>query len=730
MANVQRMGLPPQGTAAGARPVGTAGLPGQQQTIVLARPPAGVAMTPGVRPQFTTASPQAMRAGSIIPGMRVQAPAGGVARPIHVPTVAGGGNLVINNPGLAPGQPGSQITVPIQSLQSLQPGQGIPTGQAGHLLVKTENNQYQILRVDTSAASSQPASLPTSISMSSLRPSVAPALPTRPVGPASSTTAISAAAGKSVTSTSAVASRPTASATAAASGGGMGGQMTPDTAKLKCKNFLSTLLRLAGEQPAQVAMNVRNLIQGLIDGKVEPEVFTTKLQRELSSSPQPCLVPFLKKSLPYLQQSLAMGELTIEGVVAPAKFQNRTANLPGLSGVRGGVLRPSSSNVIYPSSTTVVRTPNSPATARGAISAQRAPSLSVTQFQNKSLMGGKMTGTTATKIPASSSPLIQKPGMRPQQILTKPMHPSTTIQKIGGAGMALKTMPMVGTPGTSITPLGKAALPNNLQPYNAGGVTNKRPYNNVGPGGGAYSTAGDDDINDVAAMGGVNLAEETQRMASGDLIANQVVRSCKDETFLQTGLLHERISRICRNQGLEEPPSEVINLVSHATQERLKTLLEKLAVVAEHRLDVVRASDEGDKYDVSQDVRGQIKFMSELEKIERKRHDEAERELLFRAAKSRTKTEDPEKEKLRAKAKELQRFEEEQQKHEKANTTAMLAIGGGPRKKFKTDDYSFGAATLANRPRIKRVHVRDLLFLMEQEKETKRSPLLWKSLCS
>ena len=58
-------------------------------------------------------------------------------------------------------------------------------------------------------------------------------------------------------------------------------------------------------------------VQGLIDGRVEPEVFTTRLQRELNSSPQPCLVPFLKKSLPYLQHSLATRELTIEGVNPP-----------------------------------------------------------------------------------------------------------------------------------------------------------------------------------------------------------------------------------------------------------------------------------------------------------------------------------------------------------------------------------------------------------------------------
>ena len=92
----------------------------------------------------------------------------------------------------------------------------------------------------------------------------------------------------------------------------MGQQMTPDTAKviyyrwfsirnhhhldhhgnhhnyiqIKCKNFLATLLRLSSDQPECVARNVRGLIQGLIDGRVEPELFTTKLQKELNSSPQ------------------------------------------------------------------------------------------------------------------------------------------------------------------------------------------------------------------------------------------------------------------------------------------------------------------------------------------------------------------------------------------------------------------------------------------------------------
>lgn len=41
-------------------------------------------------------------------------------------------------------------------------------------------------------------------------------------------------------------------------------QMSPNTAKKKCKNFLSTLIRLASDQPPNVANNVKNLIQGLI----------------------------------------------------------------------------------------------------------------------------------------------------------------------------------------------------------------------------------------------------------------------------------------------------------------------------------------------------------------------------------------------------------------------------------------------------------------------------------
>lgn len=54
----------------------------------------------------------------------------------------------------------------------------------------------------------------------------------------------------------------------------------------------------------------------------------------------------------------------------------------------------------------------------------------------------------------------------------------------------------------------------------------------------------DDDINDVAAMGGVNLAEENQRMAAAANEVGTQIRSCKDETFFLTNTLANKITRI------------------------------------------------------------------------------------------------------------------------------------------------------------------------------------------
>jgi len=412
----------------------------------------------------------------------------------------------------------------------------------------------------------------------------------------------------------------------------MGQQMTPDTAKVKCRNFLATLLRLASDQPDTVAKNVRELIQGLIESRVEPEVFTTRLQKELNSSPQPCLVPFLKKSLPYLQHSLASRELTIEGVTAPRMDQ--VGKLP--SG-----LTPGASPRPLTSGTTVMR----PAAVAGGVA-----------------------------------------------------RPATFARQ------ALPTRPVQLSSSSSLMP-----------PPKAPGLVIKKS-------GGSLST--DDDINDVTAMGGVNLSDEARKLGSEHV--GSVLRSTRDTAFLQTGLLHQKVARICKEKGLEAPPQDVLNLISAATQERLKTCVSKLSVIAEHRMDLIKS--EGN-YEVTQDVKQQLRFLEDLDKMEKKRHEEAERELLLRAAKSRTKTDDPEREKLKAKAKDIQREEADRIRHEEANRTALEAIGGPKKRKFGDSggpDSAMGPPALPVRSRTKRVHLRDVMFMMEQEKRLKHSDLLFR----
>ncbi|KTG41805.1 hypothetical protein cypCar_00006846, partial [Cyprinus carpio] len=64
----------------------------------------------------------------------------------------------------------------------------------------------------------------------------------------------------------------------------------------KCKNFLATLIKLASHNSPspETSRNVKALVQDLLDAKIDPEEFTSRLQSELKSSPQPYLVPFLK----------------------------------------------------------------------------------------------------------------------------------------------------------------------------------------------------------------------------------------------------------------------------------------------------------------------------------------------------------------------------------------------------------------------------------------------------
>ncbi|KZC08446.1 Transcription initiation factor TFIID subunit 4 [Dufourea novaeangliae] len=699
----------------------------------------------GVTPTIVPSNVQILNVNAMRPGTPV---AGQQAGKQVASRVVIGQHMI----GTRPGAPG----ITLQTLHGLQPG------TQGHILLKTETGQYQLIRVGPPPTAGTPAGAavtPNSIAGNAVVAAPSPGttyrlasvpavsrLNTQFTGPPLTTlrktvqvcdiswngvigkamyftvaATITTATTAPVTVTAAATTAPTPPVSTVQTVQTSTPRQTTDNTKEKCRKFLANLLELSSREPKAVERNVRTLIQELIDTKVEPEEFCDRLERLLNASPQPCLIGFLKKSLPLLRQSLVTKELVIEGI------------------------KPPPASVVFPvTSATAVVTQQNQIRPTIAVTPATIPVTAVTATTQIRVM---------TPIPAATT-TVPRPVQPVQQRLIRPVttvvrsptaytvkstvavsgiRPTApTVQKPPVTTTVVKTVPTT-TQGKTVnitTTVNKAVVPS-FVPKPTTKEKEKKTFSSAG-----YT--GDDDINDVAAMGGVNLAEESQRILGSTEFVGTQIRSCKDEVFLHMTPLQQRIKQIVSNYGLEEPNQEVAALISHAAQERLKNLVEKLAVIAEHRIDLIKVDP---RYEVTQDVRAQLKFLEDLDKVERRRHEEQERELLLRAAKSRAKTEDPEQAKLKAKAKEMQRAEMEELRQREANLTALQAIG--PRKKPKLDVGGSASSPGSNsglntsatginrqmpmRPRLKRVNFRDLLFLLEQEKETCRSTTLYKS---
>ncbi|CAH1960048.1 unnamed protein product [Acanthoscelides obtectus] len=663
--------------------------------------------------------------------------------------------VVLSAPQLVGARPGTpQLT--LQSFHGLQPG------QQGALLLKTENGQYQLLRVGPP---------PTAVSQATGQP-VAYRMQTVPATAVSAPTPIQTSTISSTTPAvvhqqdqAAVQQQQQQTVTTAPQQQTVQVQQTRpanDNTKEKCRKFLANLLELSSREPKAVEKNVRTLIQELIDNKVEPEDFCDKLERLLNASPQPCLIGFLKKSLPLLRHSLATQEMTIDGIRPPAA--DVVFSVAGAAPTVQTAVRPGLANQVR-----IVGAP-------GATTAVNRPGQQVIQQRMVAPVRTAAPAGVATTVPISQMQVVRPQQQQQQQTIQPPaLHP--VFANSGGqpvvraaAGGIIRQPVQVRTvgPGAVIAPrphqlqirqvapaispaTHKAAAPPSRPmpaPKGAGQPTGKqqlkdkekKTFQSAAAAAAAAASAsaaygGDDDINDVAAMGGVNLAEETQKILGSTEFVGTQIRSCKEEPICLMQPLQQKIRSAVQKYGLDDPTTiDVAACVSHAAQERLKNLLEKLAIITEHRLENVRTDN---RYEVTNDVKGQLKFLEDLDKAERKRHEETERELLLRAAKSRSKSEDPEQAKLKAKAKEMQRVEMEELRQREANATALQAIG--PRKRPKLDgDHSSGPQTSTGpnstlraqmplRQRMKKVTLRDLQFLFETEKDLCKSKLLYRS---
>uniref|UniRef100_A0A673FYI3 Transcription initiation factor TFIID subunit 4-like n=1 Tax=Sinocyclocheilus rhinocerous TaxID=307959 RepID=A0A673FYI3_9TELE len=218
----------------------------------------------------------------------------------------------------------------------------------------------------------------------------------------------------------------------------------------KCKNFLVTLMKLAssGTRSANMAQNVKALVKGLLDGKLEAEEFTEKLYMELKSSPQPYLVPFLKRSLPAVRQLTPNSQLFIQQCdqlkpsdSAPTKAANQKSTVSVSSSLK----------------------PNQP-TRMAQLVIQQPKGVIVKQSLTSAQMG----------LPAQNQ-------TQPKQMLIQTnAHPAGAVVR------------------QSILQASRTHFSQPPLPAQAHGFKDST----------SGSFRDDDDINDVASMAGVNLSEE------------------------------------------------------------------------------------------------------------------------------------------------------------------------------------------------------------------------------
>ncbi|CAF0978456.1 unnamed protein product [Rotaria sp. Silwood1] len=378
----------------------------------------------------------------------------------------------------------------------------------------------------------------------------------------------------------------------------------------KCRTFLTTLLKLAEKQAPEKLPMVRSCIQDLLDGTIDPESFTQRLHTLYKSQPHTSLVPFFKLALPHMRQIVknTFGRpITIELL--------EKLNLPSSKG-----------NVINNTSTTVTTPVATPTTSRVVVNpsllSQQSTSgvqqpLLYTTVQPQQKINLLQQTSQPTLISSTASLLGQQQQQQQQaraQISIRPIvaavSPSSNTNLLTGQQQQIQPVSQTIiqptdsflqrtflSPSTATTTLHQPQIITvNHQPIRTDIVTSQptslintsslqqQPQIQIQQR--TILKNEDESLDDKVGNNGLLT------VTSGTVDDRHTRHIAHDDRLLSALILRRRFDHLVKKDKRWESSNitihddSVLALISHATEERLKYLIEQIKSVSQQRMNL------------------------------------------------------------------------------------------------------------------------------------------------
>ncbi|XP_063934281.1 transcription initiation factor TFIID subunit 4B-like [Zophobas morio] len=219
--------------------------------------------------------------------------------------------------------------------------------------------------------------------------------------------------------------------------------------------------------------------------------------------------------------------------------------------------------------------------------------------------------------------------------------------------------------------------------------------------------------------------------------------------FLHFETLKLKVADLAKRNGIKNVSVECCFLLSVALQQKLRSMIEKMFLNCNHRLESIRP---GQGTYTTQDFKKRLQLFKKLDKIVFDKKQDEEREMIRKVEKSRLKLSDVDAQQLRQKAKQLRDEEEMKHTHLAANQTAMarildinkkrrsmLSFGSKSSASYLRDldaldqpaTWTSSQASLATPltpRRLRRVVLKDFVKSLEEDRDLAKSLLLHRAL--